>query len=125
MDAAAIWTAWIAGAAQFGVAMPQDRPQPDAKHGQREDGEDDGRIVECGEQARQADLREQHAAGEERQSDEAPRSATPGVEPCVNQVFFMRGSSTSRSPSPRKLNPITVNMMARPGKMPIHADWRK
>ncbi len=34
-----------------------------------------------------------------------------------------RGSSTSRSPSPRKLNPITTIMIARPGKIDIQTLW--
>src|SRR5438093_1047514 len=35
------------------------------------------------------------------------------------------GSSASRSPSPSKLKPSTVTMMARPGKIARCGDWRR
>ena len=35
-------------------------------------------------------------------------------------LIFIRGSSTSRRPSPRRLTPITVVKMDRPGKIVSH-----
>ena len=39
----------------------------------------------------------------------------------LTNVCFSRGSSTSRSPSPRRFIARTLSMIPRPGKVEIHA----
>ena len=54
---------------------------------------------------------------------DAKRVSVPSnIESSTTQLPRSRGSRMSRSPSPRKLNPRTTIMMARPGKMAIHGE---
>src|SRR5699024_11165687 len=87
----------------------------EAEAGQRErqHEEREARLEHVGEEARERQFEQEAGAGEQERRRQQPFSAQV-------RVLRMRGSSRSRRPSPRKLKPMTLSMIMRPGNTPIH-----
>src|SRR5690606_28979169 len=87
-----------------------------AQQGGRQQSEHVTGMMNERQHAAEGHLEQEAPGGQQERGCQQPR--------LLHLRLRMRGSKRSRRPSPRKLKPITLSMIIRPGNTPSHHAWR-